>query len=525
VHPHDGFATDATNYGGGQSAFGEEQRDAELFADSGSKTIMFRPYLDRAMTLYQWTLTAGQLIPTTYPVAHGGFAVDGAGIFQAGLDTGYEVAPEYMPRFGRQDIPYYVDTTGTGAGTFLVGLNHLFTDSTAAAETQFNILGGEDAPAGGINSIRFQTSALSTLAYGQWGTIPGTATEGYQGRLYSDPTVQSSDVGAGLNGIQMPPWLGLGRVYGVYERRDYEAAGGTTYNATRTALSPGAPPNLLRTDADKQTLFIVQDGATDVTGETGDHTYVIPENAIDITLSDNYVSGDEFDDLDYVVEAVVFGFARGWITDNNYVLARLNNGAGVAAVAVVAGARQTLPAASPISDQCYACYDRTVYQGDPYMTRAGATRTVSDYEHRYGQISQANAFAATPPIQQYDSNGNFVPQTINERALEVVAAMDFWTTLGTGKIGGSIVAGTSLDIGVTQENLIGSPLTRLPLSATSKPFPAGTRAFTEGQKDTLIRGMAQIYIVDNASIVGGDLEVLREGPISADTLRAAIVQA
>ena len=497
-------APDALSYGGGPSAFGEEQREAEVFADVGSKTIMFRPYLDRAMTLYQWTVTAGQLIPTNYPPAHGGFAVDGAGIFQAGLDTGYEVAPEYMPRFGRQDIPFYVDTTGTGAGTFLVGINHLFTDSTSATEPQFNVLGGEDAPAGGVTSIRFQTWSGTGLAYGQWGTIPGSTTEGYQARLYSDPTVQSSDVGAGLNGIQLPPWLGIGRLYGVYERQDYEDAGGTTYNATRTALDAGAPPNLLRTDADKQTLYIVQGGAEDVTGDAGDHTYVIPENAIDLSLSNYYTPGDTFDSHDYVVECVVFGFARGWINDNNYVLARLNNGSGAAADAILAGARQTLPAAALISDECYACYDRPVYQGDPYMTRAGATRTVSDYEHRYGQIDVSDAFDATPAIQQYDSNGNFVPQTINERAVEVLAAMDFWTTLGTGKIGGSVVAGTSLDVAVTQENQDFGPCTRLPAASSSEPFQVGSRAFTEGQKTTLSRDSAIVAIDDNASIAPGD---------------------
>jgi hypothetical protein len=434
--------------------------------------------------------------------------VDGAGIFETGLATGYEVPPEYMPRFGRQDIPYYIDTTGAGTGTFLVGLNHLFTDSTADAERQFNVVGGEDnTGVPGVSSIRLQTGTSSGLVYGEWDTLLGSI-DAYQGRLYSDDSVISSDVGPGLKGIQFPPFLGPARIYGVYDRRDFINAGGTTYNTSRTALESGAPPNLLRTDADKQTLFIIQGGAEDVTGNANDHTYVIPENAIDIELSDSYTPGETFTDLEYVVECVVFGFSRGFINQNNYVIARLHNGSGASPEDLLSGARMTIPAAAPINNQCYIAYDRTVYQGDPYMTRAGATRTVSDYEHRYGQIEVTDAYDATNAIQQYDSNGDQVPQTINERALEVLASVDFWTTLGTGKVGGNLFPGTSLDVGFTQENTDDATFTRLPAESSSPPFQAGTRAFTEGQKATLSRGSAGIRIDNNAGINPGDAVII-----------------
>jgi hypothetical protein len=502
----------APGHGGGIVEFTEQDRDAELFVDEGSKTVMFRPYLERSMTLNLQTISAGTLIPTSYPPAWGGFAVDGAALFSTGHLSGYEIPPEYMPRFGRQDIPHFVDTTGVGSGTFLDGLNHMFVDSIDGTEPQFNVIGGADnAGVASVLSLRIQTGSASGLVYGQWGAIPsGGGTVGYQGRLYEDASVLSSDLGRGMEGVQLPPFLGVARVYGVYDLRDYQASGGATFESNRITAAAGAPTNLLRTDADKQTVFIVEDGAEDATGVAGDHTYVIPDDAIDIELSGSYVAGETFSDLDYVVECLVFGFARGFIDNNNYVLARLHNGEGNDPTAPLQvppelnTVRMVFPAAAPSNDQCYGSYDRTVYQGDPYMTRAGSTRTVSDYEHRYGSIGQADAFAATPPIQQYDANGATIPETPNARALEVLASVDFWTTLGTGKIGGLLSPGTSLDVGFTAENQSDSPYTRLPASAVASPWQVAPRAFSEGQKSNLSHGTATLAVVNNAGMAAPD---------------------
>ena len=498
-------APDAPSFGGSVVSFSEQTRESEVFVDAGSKSLQFRPFLDRSMTLYRTVVGAGTLIPTTYPVGWGGFAVDGAAIFSAGHTSGYNVPPEYMPRFGRQDIPFFVDVAGTGAGTFLQGLNHLFTDSTTNAAVQFNVLGGEDnGGVAGVNPIRIQTGAGSGLTYGQWGAIPsGGGTNGYQGRLYSSTAVISSDLGRGMEGVQLPPFLGLGRVYGVYDLRDYQATGGSTFDTDRITPAAGGATNLLRTDADKQTLFILEGGASDATGSALDHTYILPSDAIDIELSDSFVAGETFSDLDYVVECSVFGFARGWITNNNYVLCRAYAGDGTVPTAStqIEAVHMTIPAAAPAGDQVYMAYNRTVYQGDPFMSRAGSTRTVSDYEHRYGEISQANAFAATPVIQQFDASGNPIPQTSNPRALEILAAVDFWTTMGTGKVSGGVSPGTSLDVGYTYTSRDGAVSTRLPASATEAPFQVEARAFTEGQKYSTNHASVVLGVLDNASLV------------------------
>ena len=192
----------------------------------------------------------------------------------------------------------------------------------------------------------------------------------------------------------------------------------------------GLPANLLRTDADKQTLYIMQGGASDVTGDDNDHTYVIPENAIDITLSGTYTAGQTFKDIEYVVECAAFGFARGFINQNNLVLVRNHLPAGTNGIdaAVLANNVSTiLPLPLPYNDQLYTVYNRTVYQGDPYMTRDDSLRNQADYANRYGQIPASSSSQLATPIQQYNSTDGYsqVPEIPNARSLEVLASADF----------------------------------------------------------------------------------------------------
>ena len=506
-------APDAPDYGGNIVAFSEQDREHEVFFDLGSKTIIFRPFLDRSMTLQGMTTTPADIADTligadSYPGPDPapGTDKDSAGLFTAGLLMGYSIPPEFMPRFGRQDIPY-CDVDGTG--TFLPGINHLFTDSTDATEPVFYIIGGQDNTSGGnlVSSLYIQTGATSGLDYGEYGTIAGPVTPAYQGRLYSDPDVISSDLCSGLKGIQLPPYLGVARLYGVYDRRDFIAQGGATFTANRVTIAADPATNLLRKDATKQTLFIAQGGASDITGNDDDHTYVIPQDAIDITLSPTYVDGEEFDDLEYVVEFCAFGFAQGFINKNNYVLARRHTGQGTAIVdgddPSLEGVHMTIPAAAPLNDAMYVAYTRTPYQGDPYMTRDGSTRTVTDYEHRYGQVSITNSFEMASPIQQYDSSGNPIPLTTNRRSLQVLTSLDFYTTMGTGKIGGDLFAGTLLDVGHIENTEEAG--VRVPSSASQPAWRVLTRAFTEGQRSNTSRAFLRLEITDNANVNAGTI--------------------
>lgn len=525
----------APDYGGDVVLFSEVDRENESFFDNGSKSLVFRPYQRQNMTIRGITTNnthidnptllgpSGYPNPALIPNAWNG-PKDDAQIFTVGLQMGYAVPQQYLPRFGRQDIPYYQDNgPAYGAGTFLEGINHLFADTTDLTNPVFDVIGGEDNQSGGQLVTRFlvQTGPTSGLPYSQFGNVTGTLSDAYQGRLTTDigtatnhartlterlANIASSDFGTGLRGIQLPPYLGIARLYGVYDRRDFVAKGGSTYMADRVTPELDRATNLLRRDATRQTLFLFENGALDLTGVDGDHTYIIPENVLDITKSPHYVNGEDFADLEYVVEFTCFGFARGWITQNNYVMARRHNGQGTLRTdgdnPELESIRMCIPSAAPDGSRIYISSVRTVYQGDPFFTRSGETPTVSDYETRYGEFSQANAFELSKRIQQFDSNGNPIPETPNARSFEILAAMDVYTTMGTGNIGGKLFPGTPTDVGFTENNPLSS--TRIPPRIDYPAWRILTRAFTEGQSKNVSRATASLDILgNNATFIFG----------------------
>lgn len=523
------FAPDAPSYGGEIVGYTESDREHELFYDRGSKSFIFRPFRDREMTLQALTFpTSGLPVDKcliggyTYPST---VAKDGLLLFtyttgqetSSGKRMGFAVPREFMPRFGRQDIPYWVDINN-GAGPFLPGINHLFRDTATLTSLVFNIIGGESSHgAPEVNPLFFTTDDPSH--YGSSGTVIDSTNNRphYKARKTTDidssctdapgviaalRAVNSSDFGKGLKGIQLPPYLGIARLYGVYDARDFESKGGRTFKVNRYEMDDDPAPNLLKEDADQQTLYILQDGAKDLTHEDDDHTYIIPSNVLDITRALNYQEGDVFEDYDYVIELTAFGFAKGFINKNNFVLVRRYDGAGNENTdgddSQLEGIHMIVPCAAGYNDQLYTAYNRTVYQGDPYMSRKGDTTMESDYEHRYGQLSIGAQYELRTPIQQFDSDGNFVPQTPNARVFEVLSAMDFYTTLGTGKIGGTLYAGTPLDVGYTQDTA--DAALRAPDDDDAHAWRILPRTFTEGQKVNTNRAQASVEIVNNDSL-------------------------
>lgn len=528
------YAPNMPSAGGQVVGFTEQDREHELFIDRGSKTIMFRPFRDREMTLQQIGFETVALVGTecllgsyTYP---NGCDKDSLELFTQnatsigggaeGKRSAYALPREWMPRFGRQDIPYYKDTSN-GQGPFFPGINHLFVDTGDTDAHVFHIIGGESnlgSPSPGVYPMFITTNEPAN--YGGSGTTLGVVNNRpfYKGRkttdiddtvTYADEViaalgaVNSSDLGKGLKGIQLPPYLGVARLYGVYDLRDWNTKGGRTFKANRWEVENDPAPNLLREDVDQQTLFILQDGAKDLTQETDDHTYIVPSNVLDLTRALQYQDGDNFEDYDFVVECSVFGFAKGWINKNNYVLVRNYDGSGTQhqdefpTGEQLEGIHMCIPCPAGYNDQLYNDYNRTVYQGDPYMTRGGQVLVSSDYENRYGQVPIAGQWAMRTPIQQYDSDGNYVPETPNARGFEVLASMDFYTTLGTGKVGGELFSGTPLDIGFTCNQQ--QAALRQPSSSTQPAWRINTRAFTEGQKTNDSRATLMLLMTSNLS--------------------------
>lgn len=506
----------APGYGGVQVGNTEQDREAELFVDLGSKTILFRPFRLRAMTLQGQTTAADPSLvgDLTYPDAT---PKDGGSIFTGGSAggklTGFPVPPEYMPRFGRQDIPYT-----RGNGSILPGINHLFGDNGVATSPVFNVIGGPDNQTGG-SQVRTLTMTTGTgTDYAHYGTTIGAINNvpHYGCRKVpltlnvSDPLAQevirnlrrisSSDLIPGLRGIQLPPHLGVARLYGVYDRRDYLTKGGRTFLADRVTLEVDPATNLLREDADKQTLHILRDGALDFTESRGDHTYIIPDHVLDITRSPSYVEGESFDDMEFVVECVVFGFSKDWINGNNYVLCRRHNGSGATLTdgddPELEGISMILPCAAALNQPLTHTYTRTVYQGDPYMSRAGEVQTTSDYEPRLGAVPVASARQLATPIEQFAVDGSSNIELPNMRGFEILASADFYTTMGTGKIGGNLLAGTPLDVGYVEPGAA----SRIPSTSSDGYWRVQARAFTEGQKNNTSRAGAEIEILYNDAL-------------------------
>lgn len=520
-------APNAEDYGGAVVGYTEQDRENELFYDRGSKTAIFRPFRDRQMTLQAVSIREDTGGASAFPAGYGlqGLLVypdthskDEGTIFTAEKYAAFPVPFEFMPRFGRQDIPYYTDINA-GVGPFLSGINHLFVDNTSTSTSNiFNIIGGETELTS-VKTLIFRTD--TPLRYGQYDSA--YSVENARGVYFARKTtdinpsstlgasitaqlaaVNSSDFGKGLIGIQLPPYIGPARVLGVYEKGDYDSLGGHTFKNNRWQMEEESPPNLLRTDADRQTLFILQDGARDLTTENGDHTYIIPSNAIDFTRSLSYISGgspsDTFDDYEYIVECTIFGFAKGFINENNYVLMRRQNGHGGTNVDNFPAAiefddiHMVIPCPAGDNHQLYAGYNRTPYQGDPYFSVNGSA---ADYTARYGQVSIGHQYDMRIPIQQYDANGNYVPQITNPKSFEILASMDFYTTMGTGKVGGDFYPGTPLDIGHTELSLNASY--RMPVSNTSPAWRIDPRTYSEGQKTNPNRSGMTFICKDNDS--------------------------
>ena len=534
-------APHAPSYGGRVVGFTEQDRESEVFVDRGSKTLLLRPFRNRDMTLQAatWTeLAAGQCLMGAYlyPDASEKDSLDiltgndGATQGTTGKRMGFEVPPEFMPRFGRQDIPYYklVDGASPTSAGFMPGINHLFTDVTDVSNPVFNIIGGERNAGGSEVNPLFLVTRSSEIAYAKSNSSYGPKGVGAYGARKTtdiDPSdgaraqaviadlaaVNSSDLGRGLQGIQLPPYMGIARLYGVYEFEEYQAKGGTAHKANRYEMEANSATNLLREDANKQTLFILRDGAQDLTEDDDDHTYIIPSNALDLTRipavsgkHNGYEEGTtSFDDFDYVVEATVFFFAKGFINKSNLVLVRKRNGTfGLNTDGddpELENVPMCIPAPAGVNDRFYVAYNRTVYQGDPSMTRDGTTRQEADYENRYGRLAPSQSWLLRTAVQQYDSAGNFVPQMENERVFEVLASMDFYTTLGTGKVGGELYPGTPLDVGHIESTPLSA--TRMPLTETSLDWRVNVRAFSEGQKENSSRASALMDVLSNQSLI------------------------
>ena len=491
--------TETTNHGGNTILGSDIDREGECFVDNGSKTIMVRPLRKRNLVTQEFLTTASPCLLGDITYDSSTVKKDGGALFTEATSTTYNpklalaLPYEYLPKFGRLDIPYHTRIT---SDVYLAGLNHLFADTSDTTSLVFKYIGGIST--GGANTSIYPmlfSTGTTGLDYGEYGAIT-SGHQAYGARKVSLTNLPTNDLGSTLYGIEIPPYLGFARVYGVYELADYVAKVNTTFKGAHQAdrITPitNPPTNLLRTDATKYTMYIRQGGGNDVTGHDDSHTYILTSHAIDITKIPTWTSGDVFDDFEYVVEATIFGFAEGFINKNNYVLVRRYNNAGTSQVSESSQSERILPFIIPTAlesnDEVYVGYTRTVYQGDPLHTKGGTSLQYAESTARYGLTPVSSQYNGGQVRGQFEADGSVALDIVNPRPLKVLASLDFYLTLGTGKIGGSLYNNTLTDVGVVSSHSV-------PTTSTDPIVKYNPNAFTADVKDTssVASGVMVVY--------------------------------
>lgn len=247
-------------------------------------------------------------------------------------------------------------------------------------------------------------------------------------RFYADTR------GLGRKGLELPPFYGIAKLKGVYQASDYIAQGSSAVNLMRQAMEPQDGPSLwIEIDDDL------------------DSTFIINANLIDLSKAATPIAS--FEAGTYVVEAVVFGFDRGAFDLNSecrILLTRPGNTRGWSQVGVTAGsggatvsAQATrsllvnrgvfgpaaiLPGPAQQSESVSINYSRTPYQGDAWGSQSSSNL---DSASSFGPISLDAAYTIST------TNLNLATLTRpNQKPLEVLTAVSFSTTLGTGRYSG-----------------------------------------------------------------------------------------
>lgn len=422
------------------------ERAGECFTDAASKTWSFKPFQSKLMTLKSVLLQNGtDVIDDPFTGT-----IDRYSIWRVSPSSnsttknGLPVPVEALPKFGRQDIPYY---RRIGVNPILSGINHLFQDSTVSGDV-FRIIGGapDTVGPGSVTSALFQTQGT----YGALSVISGSllSTQAIVSRFISFENEISPETGKIIHGIELPPFHGIARLYGVYESVDYATAEGITpggFNADRVTPKPGGPTNLLRETAQYHTLHIRKNGGFDYANVEGSHTYVITDQALDLTRISGFDPTTEtLPDYQYVVECVIFGFAPGFIDRHPYVLIRrfddtatlVSNATLGTPTPITLSPSMVFSWAAPKNTEVEISYLRTPYQGDPFMTSDGSSVQPVDVISTYGNVSGGDARSLQGVMQQYTRDAAQDSTVIlqNPRVFRVLSQVNFWTSEGTGRV-------------------------------------------------------------------------------------------
>lgn len=293
-------------------------------------------------------------------------------------------------------------------------------------------------------STTFTYAAMSTLNLQTSTTATYNALFSYSGESYAGIRHFTDGRGLGREGLELPPFYGVARLFAVYEAQDYLTNGGSSVDPNTREEIGGGATNLLRQylpQQDGPTLWVELD-------EDGDSTFILNANALDLSKAPSppvdFASGD------YVVECSIFGFDRGTFDLNQearLVLTRPGSANPLVSPVdawqsvgdgkdpntdvrtdivnkYVAAPDSILPGPATPTDQILVNYSRTPYQGDAW----GSQTNYIDIAYAPGPLTTATAHEISTTDLDLENL-----ERPNEKVLEVLAAVSFTTTLGTGR--------------------------------------------------------------------------------------------
>jgi hypothetical protein len=390
---------------------GESVKNSEAYIDLGSKTLVVCPY--RKLTLPRIKIKNGAALNGGLGLMPIGSApkdvIDPLGLFEnhSQDDLYVEIQKEWlsMPTLGDVYTPIVHTTDGSN---FSQGIN-FFLKHTIGLHADLGNYEKNYVNTSLATSQQFFTTVTDVgvpAAYNRSVVITGDSRVASGIRLYNSN---------GRQGLELPPFYGVSRLWAVYEASDFIDNHGSFNSSDRTEIT-GNAINLLRPDFDGPTLFIIED-------DDGDATFVLNAEAIDL----NRLSSPPSDFLsgEYVVEASVFGFDRGFLSDNaRIVLSRVRD-EGVAAGDDIDAPQFIVPA--PLASNTYVSveYARTPYQGDVGGTQEGTL----DVSYKSGSLTSQEIRDLIDNPLDYDNL-----DLAYQKSFEVLASTNFITSNGSGSL-------------------------------------------------------------------------------------------
>jgi hypothetical protein len=349
----------------------------------------------------------------------------------------YVQMPRYMvPGWGEYKLPLL----HTDAPTFSEGINYMFITKKGVGpypttETNYIPYSNGSLSYAAFSTVNLQdpTPLTNATVYNTKYTVPIT----YAGvRKFTDTR------GLGRKGLELPPFYGVARLWAVYEANDYKTNGSAYDPSTRNASgSLTAAKNLLRQNFNGPLFWVELD-------DDDDSTFILNADALDLSKSTNYpiVSFDNAN-THFVIEANIFGFDRGAFNVNNecrIVLTRVGSTGFMRSEAndgVLRSNNVNIDITGPVAvlngpptgaDQVVVNFSRTPYQGDAW----GSQTNYQDIGYTQGPLLSSTAYQLAST--SLDTNALTRP---NQKSLEVLASINFITTLGTGRLSGDDVSG------------------------------------------------------------------------------------